>query len=121
VYRDSTALSSDLAGVMSETAGKELDWYFRQWLTQPGFPILDVRWKYSGRKLTLDITQAQKAEWGSYRIPNLEILVDGKPVRVDLEGPKTHKVIEGIGRSPTKIEVDPNHWWLLKTTVRSEK
>jgi aminopeptidase N len=121
VYRDSTALSSDLAEVMSETAGRELDWYFRQWLTQPGFPILDVRWKYSGRKLTLDITQAQKAEWGTYRIPNLEILVDGKPVRVDLEGPKTDKVIEGIGRSPTKIEVDPNHWWLLKTTVRSEK
>ena len=120
-YRDSTAISSDFAQVMSEAAGKDLDWYFRQALTQPGYPILDVGWKHGGKKLTLDITQTQKAEWGAYRIPNLELVVDGKPVRVDVEGPKTRKVIEGIGRRPKTIEVDPNGWWLLKSTVRSEK
>jgi aminopeptidase N len=114
-YRDSTAVSSDFARVMSAAGGKDLDWYFRQWLTQPGYPILEVRWKHGGKKLTLDITQTQKAEWGAYRIPNLEVLVDDRSVRVDLEGPKTHKVIEGIGRKPKRIEVDPNGWWLLKT------
>jgi aminopeptidase N len=117
IYKDSTAVSSDFARVMSEAAGKDLDWYFRQSLTQPGYPILDVRWKHSGKKLTLDITQTQKREWGSYRIPNLELRVDGRLVRVDVEGPKTHKVIEGIGRKPSKIEVDPNDWWLLETTI----
>ena len=42
-------------------------------------------------------------------------------VRVDLEGPNTHQVIDGVGRKPKRIEVDPNGWWLLKTTVRSEQ
>jgi aminopeptidase N len=113
-YRDSTALSGDFARVMSETAGKDLDWYFRQSLTQPGYPILDVRWTHGGKKLTLDISQTQKPEWGGYRIPNLELRVDGQLVRVDVDGSKTHKVIEGIGRRPKKIEVDPGGWWLLK-------
>jgi aminopeptidase N len=113
-FRDSTALSSDFARVMSESAGRNLDWYFRQALTQPGYPILDVRWKQGGKKLTLDINQTQKPEWGTYRIPNLELLVGGKTVRVDVDGPKTHKVIEGIGHRPKTIEVDPNGWWLLK-------
>ena len=120
-YRDSTALSSDFARVMSDVAGRELDWYFRQALTQPGYPILDVRWKHGGKKLTLDITQIQKPAWGSYRIPNLELRVDGQLVRVNVEGPKTHKVIEGIRRKPSRVEVDPNGWWLLKSEVRSER
>ena len=120
-YKDSSAVSSDFARVMSQAAGRDLDWYFRQSLTQPGYPILDVRWKHGGKKLTLDITQTQKPEWGTYRIPNLELLVDGKLVRVDVNGPRTRKVVEGIGRKPSRIELDSKGWWLLKSTVRSEK
>jgi aminopeptidase N len=106
---------------MSQAAGRDLDWYFRQALTQPGYPVLDIRWKHGGKKLTLEIEQTQKAGWGSYRIPNLELLVDGKLVHVDVDGRKARKVIDGIGRRPSRVEVDPNGWWLLKTTVRSKK
>ena len=120
-YRDSTAVSSDFAQIMSEVAGRDLDWYFRQALTQPGFPILDLRWRHKGKQLTLDITQTQKAEWGSYRMPNLELLVDGKPVRVDVDGISVRKVVDGIGRRPKRVEVDPRGWWLLKPTVRGER
>jgi len=120
-YRDSTALSGDFGRVMSQAAGRDLDWYFRQALTQPGYPVLDIRWKHGGKKLTLEIEQTQKAGWGSYRIPNLELLVDGKLVHVDVDGLKARKVIDGIGRRPSRVEVDPNGWWLLKTTVRSKK
>ena len=99
---------------MSQAAGRDLDWYFRQWLTQPGYPVLDIHWKHGGGKLTLDINQIQKPEWGTYRVPGLVILIDGKPVRVDLNGKQTRQVIGGIGRKPKTVEVDPNGWWLLK-------
>jgi aminopeptidase N len=120
-YRDSTALSSDFARIMSQAAGRELDWYFRQALTQPGYPVLDIHWKHGGGKLILDISQTQKPDWGTYRIPGLEILVDGKPVKVDLNGRQTRQVIEGIKHKPKKVEVDPNGWWLLKSNVRGER
>jgi aminopeptidase N len=119
-YKDSTALSADFAGIMSQVAGRDLDWYFRQALTQPGYPVLQVGWKHRGNKLTLDIAQTQRAEWGTYRIPGLELRVDGKTVRVDLEGRQTRRVIDQIGRKPRTVEVDPNRWWLLKATVKSE-
>jgi aminopeptidase N len=120
-FKDGTAVSSDFARVMSQESGKDLGWFFRQSLTQPGYPILDVRWKHGGKKLTLDIIQTQKPEWGTYLIPSLELLVDGKPVRVEVDGRKTRKVIEGINRKPAKVEVDPSGWWLLTSTVRGEK
>ena len=120
-YRDSTALSSDFARAMSQAAGQDLDWYFRQALTQPGYPMLEVRWKHSGKKLTLDLSQTQPAEWGAYRIPGLEIAIDGKPVRVDVNGRQTHQVIDGISKKPKRIDVDPRGWWLLQASVRGGK
>jgi aminopeptidase N len=121
-YRDSTALSADFARIMTQAAGKDLDWYFRQSLTQPGYPVLDVRWKHQGKKLTLDIAQTQKPEWGTYRIPNLEILVDGKPFRIDVDGRQARQVIDGVPRKPKKVEMDPNGWWLLQVkSVNGER
>jgi hypothetical protein len=83
--------------------------------------VLDLKWKHRGRQLTLDIEQTQKAQWGTYRIPSLELRIDGKLVRVDVEGRSTRTVVNDIGRRPKKIEVDPNGWWLLKEMVRGEK
>ena len=120
-YKDSTALSSDFANVMSQVAGYDLDWYFRQALTQPGYPVLDIGWKHKGRELTLDIKQTQKPGWGTYRIPNLELLIDGKPVRIHVNGRETRTVINAIPRRPKKIEVDPNEWWLLKHNVNGKR
>jgi aminopeptidase N len=121
VYRDSTALSSDFARIMSQAAGKDVDWYFRQALTQPGYPILELRWRHQGKKLTLDIAQTQPAEWGTYRIPGLELSIDGRRMRMDLDGRQTRQVVERILRKPKRVEVDPGGWWLLKTSVRGEK
>ena len=120
-YRDSTALSSDFARVMSQAAGTDLDWYFRQALTQPGYPVLEIRWKHKGKRLTLDVTEIQKPEWGTYRLPGLEILVDGKPFRINVEGRQSQQVIEGVPHKPKKVEVDPNGWWLLQTKSVSRK
>ena len=116
-FRDSTALSADFARVMSEAAGEDLDWYFRQALTQPGYPVLDVRWKHKGKKLTLDIAQMQKPEWGTYRIP-LEVMVDDQPARVEVNGATSRVVIDGIKHKPKRVVIDPKGWWLLKSEER---
>jgi aminopeptidase N len=117
-YKDSTALSSDFARVMSQAAGQDLNWYFRQALLQPGYPMLDIVWSHRNKKLTFDITQTQPAEWGVYRIPNLILLADGRPVRLDVNGRQTRLVVNGIERLPKRIEVDPRGWWLLRASVK---
>lgn len=121
MYRDSTALSSDLAATVKRVAGKDYDWYFRQALTQPGYPKLAVRWSYKGGKVALTVTQVQPKEWGLYRIPNLVIQVDGKPVKVDLDSAEVRATLPSAKRAPKSVVLDPAGWWLLDSTVEESK
>jgi len=76
-FRDSTALSADLAGVMAAQAGRSLDWFFQQWLLQPGYPRLELAWRYQGGELVVEIKQIQPTKWGFFRVR--------LPVEVELE------------------------------------
>ncbi|HWA15719.1 MAG TPA: M1 family metallopeptidase, partial [Gemmatimonadales bacterium] len=76
-YRDSTALSADFNRIMSAAAGQDLTWYFTQALTQPGYPKLDVKWKWANEKLSIIAEQVQDSAWGLFKLPNLQVRIDG--------------------------------------------
>jgi aminopeptidase N len=120
-YRDSTALSSEFAAVMEKEAGTSLTWFFTQSLTQPGYPELDVKWRRHGKTLDLVIRQTQKESWGLFRLPNLQVAVDGKRFPVPIDGPETRVSLDGIRSDPKEIVVDPDGWWLLRSNVQREK
>ncbi len=74
-FRDSSVLSEDFERVMERAAGRDLRWFFRQWLYQPGYPRLDVTWRTdaAGRRVTLHVRQAQSAAWGRFRLPRVAV------------------------------------------------
>lgn len=119
-YRDSTASSGDLQRVMESASGKDLGWYFGQALHQPGYPVLQVAWRREDSALTLEIRQVQKAGWGTYRMPGLELLVGDRLVRVDVDSGVTRARLPGFPADPDSVAVDPNGWWLLKATVERQ-
>ena len=119
-FRDGTALSSDFAAVMSEAAGRDLTWFFREWLTQPGYPQFEVTKVYDGRakRLTLTVREVQKNEWGTWTLPQLAFGLDGNVRRADVAGRSTTVVFEHVARDPATITVDPAAQWLLTATIR---
>jgi aminopeptidase N len=118
-YRNRNALSSDFAAEMSKSAGTDLGWYFRQALTQAGYPVVDVRWTWADRRLSLVVRQTQKAGWGEYRLPGLEVRVDGKIYPIDIAGRETRIDLPDVARPPSTVEIDPRGRWLLRSTVAS--
>ena len=71
-YRDRNASTDDFRQVMEENSGKDLAWFFGQWLKRPGSPELKGSWRLlSGAKaIEIELSQAQPGE--PYRLP-LEI------------------------------------------------
>src|SRR5437016_1198201 len=88
-YGDSTATSEDFQHVMDKAAKADFGWFFHQWLYQPGYPQLDVTWRYDAGagRVDVGITQRQKPEWGLFRLPALTLEfrgADGATMRRDV-------------------------------------
>jgi aminopeptidase N len=54
----------DLKKAMEEASGRDLTWFFNQWVYQGGFPKLEIRQIYQPRRKRLNLTvrQTQKAD-----------------------------------------------------------
>ncbi len=58
-FQNSTTLTNDFKNVMETVSGKDLDLFFRQWLWQPGQPVLTIDWKQENDALKISIEQEQ--------------------------------------------------------------
>src|SRR5256884_2970999 len=74
------ALDGDSERIMEQASGQTLDWFFRQWLYQPGYPKLDCRWAYDGasHRVALTVSQTQLAAWGVFRLPQVAVEIRGE-------------------------------------------
>lgn len=72
--------TEDLQRVMEQASGKDLDWFFKQWVYGTGFPKLEVKQVYNpaDKKLTLTVSQTQKAK-------NLTPAVFQLPLEVEIQ------------------------------------
>ena len=59
--------TADLQKAMEEASGKDLSWFFKQWIFARGYPQIDVQQNYNqaSKKLVLTVTQMQKIEPGA--------------------------------------------------------
>ena len=49
----------DLKKAIEEITGQNLDWFFRQWVYEAGFPEYEVKWAYNQRNRTVKLNIKQ--------------------------------------------------------------
>jgi aminopeptidase N len=124
VYRDRTAVSADFEREMERAAGRRLDWFFRQWLWQPGYPQLTYVWSQDSAAGTVHVhlSQVQPTAWGRFRLPRLAVRFEGP----DGEGAEVRDVAVTAAETdvtvdvpfaPVHVTLDPDQRLLL--TARS--
>lgn len=119
-HRHGNAVTADFQGAIEAEHGQPLDWFFKQSLEQPGWPQLQITTRHEPRTRTLRLTvvQAQPAAWGRFRLPGLEITLDGVRRRVDVAAEGEQEIVlKDVRRAPATITVDPDGRWLLEATV----
>ena len=124
-WRDSSVTSADFERSMETASGRDLGRFFGQWLRRPGYPRLDVAWRWdaAGRRVVVDIAQVQPAAWGVFDLPSVALeLRDGARVVARRSVPVSaarQTVTVDLPASPTAVVVDPDGQWLLTAAVRS--
>ena len=99
---------------MSAAHGQNLDWYFTQALTQPGFPVFAVRVETRGDSVSVELEQVQDAAWGVYRLPALAMDLGGTRLTIDVEGRTTRGTFAKPAGWTGSVTLDPDSWWLLE-------
>jgi aminopeptidase N len=105
--------TDDLRAVMEREVGRDLSWFFDQWLRRPGFAELTVRYAYDAARRQVKVIVEQGARFAPYRFPLvLEFTMDDGSTRVAFVNVPARAIAEitlreTFERTPTSMRVDP--------------
>ncbi|MBA3350858.1 MAG: hypothetical protein H0U23_00220 [Blastocatellia bacterium] len=106
--------TTDLLASMEEASGRDLDWFFDQWVYMAGHPKIAVKqtWIPASNTLRLTVTQTQKADRitpAAFRLPmDVEFtLADGKTTEKLAINKRTETFSFKLPSNPTGIKLDP--------------
>ncbi|HVF29697.1 MAG TPA: M1 family aminopeptidase [Pyrinomonadaceae bacterium] len=121
-HRFGNVESADLLRAMEQASGRDLDWFFDQWVYKGGHPKLSVRqaWNEQTKTLRLTVTQTQRPDRitpAAFRLP--------MEIAFTLNGEKQNEKISVTRRlqtfsyklpgRPTAIDIDPEEKIPVKT------
>ena len=119
-YRDRNTTTAEFRRVMEQHSGRELGWFFDQWLKRAGHPVLTGTWHFDSATKHIVVELAQQGD--VYRLP-LEIGIGGEgttPMRIErVELTQRSQTFEiAAERAPVSLVLDPNTWILMESTLK---
>lgn len=122
-HREGNALTADLERVMEFHAGRRLDWFFRQWFYEPGYPIYDAAWRWDESAKELRLRIAQKQEKTVFVMPlDVEIKLGDTSRREVVQMNERERTFTfKLNRKPDSVAIDPDEWVLKVLSLKEEK
>ncbi len=120
-FRDRNATTADFRVAMERASGRELGWFFDQWLTRGGFLKVRARWTYDAALKTLRLDTEQLQPGAPLRMPiEVGIVVDGEPaprsVVVEVRNQRDTLTIP-LDRAPKSVSLDPRTFALMEADI----
>jgi aminopeptidase N len=112
--RHGTAVTDDLRREMERAAGRELGWFFDQWLRRPGYAELTTGWRHDARQRRVVLDVEQGTRFAPYRLPLTVEVVDAAGtthrVAVELAAQRRQQVALPLelDAAPRGVTLDPD-------------
>lgn len=121
-HRDSTALTEDLRRAMERQAGRTLEPFFRQWLYEPGHPVIEAAWRWDEATKRLRLTLRQTQTPTTFRFPlDVEITTGGRARRETVQVTSREQSFDlRADARPDALALDPDEWLLKVLTLNGQ-
>lgn len=121
-HRDRNALTDDFRRASELRSGRQLEWFFREWLQEPGFPAYEAAWHWDERSKSLRLRVRQTQTGAPFRMPlDVEFRVGGSALRRTIEvGERDSTFDFKLDARPGSVALDPDEWVLKTLTLREE-
>jgi aminopeptidase N len=138
-FYNATATTDDFRACMEAASGRDLAWFFTQWLHRPGNPSIEWTWRYdeAAKKVIAEFTQTQPGD--PYRLPlELGLYAPGAalpftataPATMPIAGAapllqkfemteKSQRIEFPADRPPASVVLDPNTWLLMDSRLKA--
>ena len=125
-HRDGNATTADFRRAMEQASGRELSWFFDQWLTRGGFPKLRARWSWDEVAKQLRIEAEQLQAGPPFRLPielGLELEGDEPRSRVERIEIKEQRetLTVALDKQPKSVTLDPRTYVLMDADVARQE
>lgn len=118
-YRHANALTEDFQAVVEDISGQDLDWFFKQWIYQPGLPKYEYHWSYDESVHQVEVTIKQvQTDATRFDMPlDIGIVLEAgsdpmmRTIRVSQV---TNRFSFSVPREPLEVILDPHTWVLME-------
>jgi aminopeptidase N len=117
-HMNGVASTADLRRAMDEVSGRDLRWFFAEWLTRSGVPAVSGNWRYdsAAKQIVVSVRQTQAGDPFRFSL--------GVGVSAGGEAPATVHQMQVVGRDavfnipadaePASVILDPGTWLLAE-------
>jgi aminopeptidase N len=113
-HRHGNADSGDLRAALEASSGRDLAWFFDQWLRRPGYPELAWTWSYDRAARRVYVEVRQRPRFGNFRFPLVVEIEQEKGVvsraTVDVPAASTTRLELPfvLDAAPRRVTFDPD-------------
>jgi aminopeptidase N len=115
-HEHGTALSDDLRFALERASGRDLSWFFDQWVYGRGHPVLRVSHTYdaAARQAVVTIEQVQDAAWPAFRFETEVSVRSGGGIArgTVMVSERTTTLRIPLAAAPTAVSLEPVGWLL---------
>lgn len=119
-HRNGTATTRQLEAIAERRSGRELTWFFDQWIFGPGYPVVEWSWSWSDPDKQLKLAISQKQEPVMQFVLDVAVTAtDGSVSAHDVRiTQRHHELTIPASVRPSSVVLDPNEWLLKVIPVR---
>ena len=113
-YRDANASTDDFRQVIEQVSGRDLKWFFAQWLHRGGNPEVEATWRHDPARKVVSVTvrQLQRGEAYHFTLDRDVVIGDERQRhRIDVDD-RSVTIALPAERAPSRIVLDPDTWLL---------
>jgi aminopeptidase N len=113
-FQNGNATTADFKKTMEETSGKDLSWFFHQWLYLPGYPRLRGSWHYNVHTKEVKIRLRQVQKGPVFRLPlELDLITGSSHTQQVVMDKQEQEFIVPSPQAPRSVVPDPRHLLLF--------
>ena len=118
-YRDRNAMTDDFRKAMELQHGQSLDWFFKQWIFEPGYPVYDATWSWDEKAKELKLRIAQRQSPTVFRMPlDIEFKIGAATRREVIQCAEREQTFNfKLDAKPRSLTIDPDEWVLKVLTI----